>query len=1084
MHAARGPDRGGFLTLLLFLLLPPCFGAPRLNLGFERLSIQEGLSQSIVACILQDHRGFLWFGTEEGLNRYDGYGFQVYKQVEGNPASLSHGNILSLLESREGEIWVGTFHGGLNRYDPRLDRFTRFPRALPAAGTEGLSNDVVRSVLQDRQGAIWVGTDSGLNRLDPDRKTFRVFHSQPGIAGSLSQDEIYALCEDAEGILWIGTNGGGLNRYDPKSNLFSVFRPEPGAPAGSDSDCIWTLHRARSGHIWVGTKGSRIYRFDPASGAFTPFALQSARFPSPEHFPVYALLEDRDGILWVGTGGNGLIALDPRDGSFSAYRFSPLEANSLSNNEIRSIREDRSGVLWIGTYGGGITKIRKRQFSHIQVDPEDPDRLSNNIVWSLLEDGSGILWIGTHGGGLDRYDRRADRFTHFRHRPGDPTSLSSNIVRLVYEDREGTLWLGTNGGGLNRFDRSRGTFFAYRNRPEDSSSISHDEIRALYEDRNGNFWVGTHGGGLNRLDRRTGRFTRYLPREGDPGSISSNIVRGLLHDQSGVLWVATYGGGLCRLDPGSGRFTAFRAAPEEAGRLNNDFLFALYEDRRRNLWIATWGGGLNRLNPERTTFSHYGVPEGLPSNSIYGMLEDEAGMLWISTLNGLSRLDPETMAVKNYNELDGLQSNEFNGGSYFRSRNGEMFFGGIRGFNFFFPAAIRENEVVPPVVLTSFQKLNKDVALPRPISETGEIVLSHRDYLFSFEFSALDFTAPSKNRYAYRMQGLDVDWIQTPSTRRFASFTSLKPGEYRFQVKGSNNDGIWNSEGASIRIVITPPFWQTWSFTVLLAAGFVGLLGLAFRIRTARLTDRLETKRLENELKLKADFTAMLVHELRTPLTAVMGYADALRIFPERMSVKKTCDVIVQSSEKMLTLINDMLDYSKFEAGKMVLNKAEITLAPLISEALELLAPLFQQKEIQVRCEIQPEAQSARILADSDKITQVINNLLSNAVKFTPAGGNVRIAVRKIRPEVLEVMVEDDGEGIEEEYRPLLFDQYAQLSAPRKVKGTGLGLAVSRFIIEAHGGAIGHRHSPSGRGSQFFFSMPICPDGRPDPAEA
>ncbi|HLP60260.1 MAG TPA: two-component regulator propeller domain-containing protein, partial [Candidatus Deferrimicrobium sp.] len=586
--------------------------------------------------------------------------------------------------------------------------------------------------------------------------------------------------------------------------------------------------------------------------------------------------------------------------------------------------------------------------------------------------------------GLDCFERKTGFYSHYRSAPNRANSLSHDIVRQVYEDRLGTLWLGTNGGGLNAFDRQTKTFKVYQSEPQNPRSLSHNELRCIYEDRNGLLWIGTNGGGLNKFNRETNDFTRYRYDENNPQSLSNDFVRCMCEDRQGNFWIGTQGGGLDKFDRQHEVFTHYKHNHYDSNSLSNDFVFCLHEDTSGILWIGTWGGGLNRFDPETATFSYFGTADGLPSNAIYGILEDDQGNLWISSTRGLSKFNPKDRSFKNYTERDGLQSDEFNGGSYYKSRRGEMFFGGINGFNAFYPDQIKDKRDIAPIVITAFKKLNKDVQLTKPISELKELTLSHNDYFFSFEFAALDYTAPQKNRYAYRMEGLDNDWITTDAAKRFASYTTLSPGTYTFRVKGSNNDGVWNEEGAALKIIITPPFWKTLWFRIFAVVIFIFILLHIHRVRTLSIRQEMEKMRLEKELQLKADFTAMLVHDLRSPLTTVMGYSDMLKKRSAQMDVPKVGGVIARSSKKMLNLINDMLDFSKFEAGKMTLNKKKMSLAPIIWDIAEIMPPLLNQKNINLVCKIEPALEKKQLPFDPEKIGQVLNNLLSNAEKFTP----------------------------------------------------------------------------------------------------
>ncbi len=783
---------------------------------FARLSIEQGLSQSIVECILQDSKGFMWFGTQDGLNKFDGYKFTVLRQDPANPNSLNGNWVLSLCEDRSGLIWIGLFNGGLNSFDPATDRFTSYRAA--AGDPRSLSHDLVRTIYEDSRGTLWVGTDGGLNRFNRTTGTFVQYHHDARNPRSLSNDAVRGIVEDRSGFLWIGTDDG-LNRFDRATGESTRFRNVPGDPRSLSDNAVRSIYRDRAGTIWIGTENG-LNSFDPRTRDFTRYRNDPADPSSLSNNGVYSILEDHTSMLWVGTNKGGLNRFDRSTGTFTAYRNDPLDPLSLSYNEIFALCEDRSGVLWIGTWGGGISAYdtKKKEFAHFKRETNNPNSLSHEFVWSLYEDEDGILWIGTHGGGLDRLDRRRNEFRHYRHDSRDPASLSSDIVRVITPDRSGILWIGTNGGGVDAFDPRTGRFTAYRHDPNDPSSLSNDEIRCIFIDRDGLLWIGTNGGGMNAFDPASRKFTVYRHDPNDPSSLSNDFVRTIYQDAAGTYWVGTQGGGLSTFDRRGRTFERRGGSSADSSAVNEQFIMSLYESKAGDLWIATWGGGLQKLDRVRGTVRRYTDRDGLASNAIYGMLEDGDGNLWISTNNGLSRFNPKTEFFKNYTAQDGLQSKEFDAGAYFKGRSGEMFFGGINGFNAFFPERIRDNAYIPPVVITSFTKLNREAKTDVPVSELKEVKLSYRDYVFSFEFAALDFTAPGKNLYAYRMEGLDRDWVYTNAAKRYANYTTLRPGAYVFRVKGSNNDGVWNEAGTAVAITITPPFWGTWWFRALAVA--------------------------------------------------------------------------------------------------------------------------------------------------------------------------------------------------------------------------------------------------------------------------
>ncbi|MFB3854444.1 MAG: two-component regulator propeller domain-containing protein [Vicinamibacterales bacterium] len=873
------------LVALLLAAQPASLGAQPPTLVFKHLSIEQGLSESIVNEIGQDRHGFMWFVTEDGLNLFDGYSFEVFKHDAADPTSLSHNEIKCIFEDREGIIWIGTFYRGLERFDPAAKRFTHFQH--DPRDPLSISNDIVWAVLEDRESRLWVGTGGGgLNLMDRAKGTFAAFRSDPADPATLGSDDVRVLHQDKAGMLWIGTAGGGLNRMDPATRRITRYRNEPADPRSLSNDDVRAIAEDGDGAIWVGTNGGGLNRLDPSTGFFERFRHDPGDVRTLGADSVLALVIDGNGTLWAGTDGGGLNRFDRSRRSFDRFVHEANRPTSLASDRVWSLHADRSGVLWVGTYGSGVsrTNLGAKPFVHYRHDTDNPNSLGHDIVWSFCEQPAGILWVGTNDGGLNRLDRATGRWTSYVHDPADPRSIAHNSVRMVVSDRSGWLWIATNGGGLDRFDPARGIFLHHRHDPRDPRSLARDELRTVFEDRQGTIWVGTYGGGLDRWDPETGGFVHYRSIPSDPRTISNDYVRVAFEDASGGLWFGTHGGGLNRFDRSTGEFTRFRSDPLVPGTLSNDFVFSIHEDRRGTLWVGTYGGGLNRFDRETGTFEAIRKSDGLPDDVVYGILEDSEGRLWVSSNSGIARLDPGTGAVRGYTLADGLQSNEFNGGAYYRNRRGEMFFGGVNGFNVFDPAAIREAGFKAPIVLTDFRLFDRPVPvgplpdgrvlLSRAIWSTERIELSHEDRVVSFQFAALDFASPDKNRYAYKLEGLDAEWTDV-GTRRFVMYTTLPPGRYVLRVKGTNSDGIWNEDGASLAILVHPPWWRTgWAY-----AAYAALLAGTMAALTffAKLREREKGRLVEAELRARAA-------ELQTR-TAV-AEAAVLRLENERKTLE------------------------------------------------------------------------------------------------------------------------------------------------------------------------------------------------------
>lgn len=842
-------------VIVLAMAVPSEVEAQKTRIRFDRISLEEGLSQATVWTITQDRQGFLWFGTADGLNKYDGYRFTVYTHDPQNPTSLSDNRIYTIYEDRSGTLWIGTSVGGLNRFDRKKEEFVHYHH--DPSDPHSLSNDRVMSVYEDRQGILWVGTSGGgLDQLDRQTQRFRHYRHDPDDPHSLSNNYVFPIREDRNGNLWVGT-ADGLNLYDRENDRFFQYKHDSTDANSLSHDLINAIHEDRSGNLWIGTDDglNRLVLEGPSDGngqddqavRFVRYKRDPSNPKSLSSSVIWAIYEDRASSLWVGTSAGGLNRFEPGGNTFLTYKNDPYDPNSLSNNSVRSIYEDDSGALWVGTNSGGLNRLSRlrEKFLHYRYDPLNENSLSSDRVYAIFEDHLGDFWIGTVDSGLNRLDRETEMFTDYKSDPADPGSLSENSVLSIYEDRAGTLWVGTFAGGVNRFDRRTGKFFRYKNDPADPHSLSDDRVRAIIEDRSGKLWLGTYGG-LNMLDRHRSRFTRYRHDPDDPNSLSNDRVRCLFEDSAGRLWVGTYGG-LNRFEPESESFVHYRHDPGVPNSLSNNSVLSIYEDASGAIWVGTFGGGLNRLDVAAGKFTYFSEKDGLPNNVVCGILGDSQGNLWLSTNKGLSKFNPKARTFRNYDVNDGLQSNEFNTGAYFKSRNGELAFGGINGFNLFRPELIKDDPYVPAVVITAVKKFGE--AFHTDISDSISIEISYRDKYLEFEFVALDYRNPQKNRYAYIMEGFDDDWTLAGPDRD-ARYTNLDPGEYVFRVKGSSSDGVWNEEGISVRVVVRPPFWREAWFISLCG---VSLLGIGFVLYRVRVNSKLAKARILNELAAARD---------------------------------------------------------------------------------------------------------------------------------------------------------------------------------------------------------------------------------------
>ncbi|NQT26279.1 histidine kinase [candidate division KSB1 bacterium] len=810
---------------------------------FEHLTLNSGLSQSNVQTILRDTRGFMWFGTEDGLNRYDGYNFQIYRNNPDDSTSISSNYITKILEDKMGRLWIATLGGGLNIYDRKLDSFIRV--SLPNNEKVGLNFQYINNFIMDQAGNLWIGFDSdGLAYYDLEHDTLIKYkYSDENYENCLSYDDVDALCEDSLGRIWIGTLGGGLDRFNPKSQQFTRYESDPDNPESIGSNEVTYIFEDSQKNIWLGTSGGGLNRYDARDDCFVRYMHDPDDSESIGDNVVFSIVEDRWGRLWIGTEESGLNLFDKKSGNFRSYSSNVFDPYSLNHNSVESLYNDEQGILWVGTYHGGVNYFNQSGDKfRLYRQTMDEKSLSNNAVVSFFEDHTGRIWIGTDGGGLNYFNQENEGFLHYMHHADDPRSLSHNAVLTIYEDNNHELWIGTYSGGLNRFNRKTQDFDQFKHREGDIHCLSDNDVRAIFEDKHDNFWIGTLSG-LNLFDREKNTFKQYFHDGENPNSLGHDAVIRVFEDSRGNLWIGTYGGGLNLYDPENDGFIRYQYDEEKENCLSNDYVFSILEDSKKQLWIGT-GSGLNRFNYEDQTFYTYYVKDGLPNDFISGILEDDKGYLWLSTHKGLSRFNPEIKEFRNYDSEDGLQGNDFSFGSYMKSSTGEMYFGGADGFTVFHPDEVTDNPFIPPIIITDFMISNKPVPIKTQtsplqyhISETEELHLKYWHSVFSFEFTALNYILPKKNQYAYILEGFEEEWNQV-GTKRTATYTNLDPGAYTFRVKGSNNDGIWNEDGTSINIIITPPFWQTAWFRIIVGIVILLFIYSIFYIRTVSIRNR------------------------------------------------------------------------------------------------------------------------------------------------------------------------------------------------------------------------------------------------------
>jgi ligand-binding sensor domain-containing protein len=841
--------------LLILINFSPIFSQTiQRNIKFNNISIKDGLSQSSPNCIFQDSRGFIWIGTDDGLNKYDGYEFTIYKPLLDNKFSISSPRILSIAEDNSGNLWIGTNGGGLNRYDRNNDRFYSYlPKSKDSVSISGTTVYCLSFCSADE---LWIGTENGLSILNVKTNLF----TPESLSLSTSHLEgipVKSIVPDKNKV-WIGTTQG-LMCFNTAQKTLERFVNIPLDNHSLPGNSVTALLIDNSHRLWVGTE-TGIARMDNSTSSFDRFDLTGHTGKSDAANYVKKLLQDGEGNIWIGTLGDGLDILSVQTGEIVNYSYDYNNPYSLKNNEVLSLFRDFSGIIWVGTNGLDIYNPKKEKFVLYDYVPYSREKLVFRNIHPIYQDAYGVLWLGSKTDGLHILNRSGKTYTRWVHDPGNMNSLSSSKIRAIKEYPEGVLWIGTEDQGLNKvvLDRNRKpiSFKHYKHQSGNSNSLTSNKIYALLADASGKLWIGTDNG-LTVMDIESETFTQYVPDKANPKSISNTIVYAIYGDKAGNIWLAT-DVGINKYDPATGGFIHYTHNGSNKNSVIHNEILCFHEDAKGNLWIGTYGKGLDKFDPVKNSFTHFTTIPQFLTAVIYGILEDDKQNLWMSTNNGILKFNIEDGDIKQFSIEDGLQSNEFNGTSYFKSRSGEMFFGGQYGFNSFYPNNVLMDSIPPKIILSDLQVENKSVApgedspIDKHINEAKEITLNYRQNNFTLYFSALHYANPDLNHYKYKLEGFDKDWIDA-GNKRFVSYTNLSYKTYTFRVIASNSDGVWNTKGLAVKIIVKPPFWATIWFRILMVIALIW--GVIYLIQK-RLSIAQHQKQLFEE-KFKASSKAL-----------------------------------------------------------------------------------------------------------------------------------------------------------------------------------------------------------------------------------
>jgi ligand-binding sensor domain-containing protein/signal transduction histidine kinase len=1053
-------------ALVSALVASALFSLPAITLSqtdyiFERITVEQGLSNDHILCLYSDSEGFLWIGTTYGLNKYDGNNFTIFKPSREDLDTISALEVTSICEDQEGNLWIGTAAGGVNRLDKRTTKFTHYKHQQDDPDSTG-SNDV-KAVVAGEEGVVWIGTDGGgIDKLNWITGEMEHFRSDRMNLGSLCSDYITSLCYDPQGFLWIGTTEG-LCRYDVGGDTFATYKHDPADSMSLSNNLIQSLYLDDYGFLWIGTYGG-LNRFDGRSRFFQRFfsELQEGGAITPIIFS--SLHIDSAGVVYAGTLGSGLYILDPGKGTTLHLIQDPASSNSLVDNFINAVHVDGSGLLWIGTNSHGLNKFRRTGIVHYFHRPNEDNSLVDNSVFALHEDEDGTVWIGT-GGGLDRLDRSAGKFTHYRWDERNRRSLGSDIISAIAQTEKDKIWVGTVGGGLNRLDKSTGTFERFLPTPEDQNSLGCPTVVTLHADSDNVLWIGLSDSGLNRFNGDRGDFTRYPFGMGGEEGLSGSSVFAICDGNSGILWIGT-DGGLNRFEKATERFVSFPITSEEQAEQSR-VVNSLFLDSSGLLWVGTLQG-LKCFDPSLNRFITFAGEAEIPGNVFFGIQEDGAGKLWISTNNGLVSFDPDTGDFRVFLASDGVQADEFNSGALFRSLKGEMFFGGVNGFNCFLPDAIRMNTREPNIVIVGAAMNMGQVDLMSSLNLGNPLFLDYNDKWLTFEFAALDFAQPAKNQYKYMLEGFDTDWVEC-GNNRVATYSTLTPGIYTFKVAGANSDGVWNEEGASVRIIVNPPYWDEWWFRALVVLGVVGLIVLLYVARVSSINA--QRKRLTREVAERTheleSFTYSVSHHLKVPLWRADGYFNLLEM-DHACNLdgegRKYLAKLMKICGHMQQTIEDMLKLSRATSSEIVRQPVDM------SRTAKIISAGLRDNELQRKVTFNI-LDGCVAEGDERLLYIVLENLLGNAWKFTGKTNHAKIDFGSFQRRAKEVFfVRDNGAGFAPEDADKLFTAFQRLHSEEDFPGVGVGLATVQRIVKRHGGEIWAEGQP-GKGATFYFTL-------------
>jgi signal transduction histidine kinase/ligand-binding sensor domain-containing protein/DNA-binding response OmpR family regulator len=1085
------------LCFLLLLLGGSFFYLAAQQYPFSRLDISNGLSNNQVNCFYKDQNGFLWVGTMSGLNRYDGYGFTVFRHSSRDTNTLSDDQVFSIMEGPNDKLWIQNNSTDYNIFNPVTEKFQRSSAAelkalgIPAATTV--------NILKTKEGdfLFLLNQQTIYKYLSSQKKAALLYRSKPGALA------ITNIREDNNRKIWLVYSNGMMEQVDAATGMV-LQHTTIAVGAFSSTVQQYGLFIDNENELWLNVvalnAGKSVLRYNPATGMHQYFGKDIGQ-PRLNSSLVAGVQQDNNGNIWISTDHGGINIYTKKSNSIRYLTNDPNDTKSLSQNSITAVYKDNTGIIWLGTYKKGINYYHENiiKFPLYRHSPADKQSLSYDDVNRFVEDARGNIWIGTNGGGLIYFDRAANTFRQYLHQPGNTNSIGANVIVSLWADHQNKLWIGSYYGGLDCY--YNGTFTHYRHSDTDTTSLTDDRVWEIFEDSKHNLWVGTLNGGLNKLNRATGTFEHF--RAGTvAGALHSDYISVLFEDKNNRLWIGTYNG-VDVMDIATGKVTAYYST--DSSGLSNNNVVSMLPDSRGLVWIGT-RDRLNVLQPATGKIASFGTADGLPGNTILNILEDDNHALWISTNKGLCKIQvqqeadswPVAITTEVFDELDGLQGTEFNENAALKTTAGELLFGGANGFNLFHPDKIKSGNAPSQIVLTGFEIFNKKVQpgdtignrvmLQQALYRTEKIQLRYNENILAIEFACTNFFNPEKIKYAYRLDGFNTDWVYADSRLRRAVYTNLDPGTYTFRVRSTGENGQWLDNEKTLVIQIAPPFWKTPLAYLLYILFVAGVLIFARKIIIDRAHMRFEVNQQRREAEriqeldaLKTKFFTNVSHEFRTPLSLILSPLDTIIKNEKDTGQKKQLVLVQRNAKRLLNLVNQLLDFRKMEVQEFTLQLSKGDMVKFTKDIVASFSDISEKKEIDLSCNSNTE--SLEMFFDKDKLEKILFNLLSNAFKYTPARGKVVVEVKHEPGQANMVLtVKDSGIGIPPQSRDKIFERYFQHHLPGNMHnyGTGIGLAITKEFVKLHNGSITVDSEPN-KGTCFTVSLPVL-SGLPDEA--